>query len=138
MLETGTRAGETVDLLSADVDLSAGTAIVRRGRLRTAHKAQRRRWAPLVAAGQVCCVRCGLWIAPGTPWVLGHTDDRTGWIGPEHRACNRAAAGARKGNAARGSVCLRTEGGCQPVQVVAALSGAAVRPDLGQRATIQS
>ena len=32
MLETGTRAGETVDLAVADVDLMAGTAVVRRGK----------------------------------------------------------------------------------------------------------
>ena len=32
MLETGARAGETVALLVADVDLQAGTAIVRRGK----------------------------------------------------------------------------------------------------------
>ena len=32
MLETGARAGETVALLIADVDLQAGTAIVRRGK----------------------------------------------------------------------------------------------------------
>ena len=32
MVETGTRAGETVDLAVADVDLRAGTAVVRRGK----------------------------------------------------------------------------------------------------------
>jgi integrase/recombinase XerD len=32
MVETGARAGETVGLLVADVDLQAGTAIVRRGK----------------------------------------------------------------------------------------------------------
>jgi integrase/recombinase XerD len=32
MLETGARAGETAGLLVADVDLMAGTAIVRRGK----------------------------------------------------------------------------------------------------------
>jgi hypothetical protein len=33
---------------------------------------------------------------------------------------------------------LGTEGGCQPVQVVAALGGVTVGPDLGQRAAVQS
>ena len=65
------------------------------------HQARRARWAPLVATGQVCCTRCGQPILPGTPWDLGHDDhDRTLTTGPEHRACNRAAA-ARKTNATK-------------------------------------
>ena len=65
------------------------------------HQSRRARWAPLVAAGQVCCMRCGQPIIPGTPWDLGHDDhDRTVTTGPDHRACNRAAA-ARKTNATR-------------------------------------
>jgi hypothetical protein len=60
------------------------------------HQAERKRWAPLVAAGDVACARCGLPIAPGMAWDLGHTEDRNGWTGPEHMACNRIA-GARKG-----------------------------------------
>ena len=64
------------------------------------HQRTRAAWAPLVAAGQVCCARCGHPIVPGQPWDLGHTEDRTGYTGPEHRSCNRAA-GARKANASR-------------------------------------
>jgi hypothetical protein len=62
------------------------------------HELERERWAPLVDAGQVACARCGQPIGPGTPWDLGHTDDRTAWTGPEHAGCNRAA-GARNGKA---------------------------------------
>ena len=58
------------------------------------HKALRAEWAPQVATGQVACARCGDLIAAGEAWDLGHTDDRTGYRGPEHaRQCNRAAAG---------------------------------------------
>lgn len=64
------------------------------------HRALRREAAPLVASGTARCARCGLPIAPGQAWDLGHTDDRTGWSGPEHAGCNRAAA-MRIGNARR-------------------------------------
>lgn len=58
------------------------------------HKRLRAAWAPRVASGQVACGRCGQVIAPGEAWDLGHTDDRTGYRGPEHAArCNRRAAG---------------------------------------------
>ena len=63
-----------------------------------AHKAERKRLAPTVAKGQTPCARCGQLIEVGEPWDLGHTDDRTGWTGPEHADCNRAA-GARTRNA---------------------------------------
>lgn len=68
-----------------------------------AHKAERKRLEPIVARGGVTCAKCGQLIEPGEPWDLGHTDDRTGWTGPEHRDCNRAD-GARRGNARRGRV----------------------------------
>ena len=64
-----------------------------------AHKAERKRWSPYVNAGQIWCARCGGWIAPGTPWDLGHSDfDRSIYTGPEHCKCNRAAT-AHKANA---------------------------------------
>jgi len=58
------------------------------------HQALRKAWERKVAAGGVGCARCGLEIAPGEPWDLGHVDgDRTQHSGPEHRRCNRATAG---------------------------------------------
>lgn len=60
----------------------------------TRHRNLRTQWAPRVATGTVPCWRCGDLIAPGTAWDLGHTDDRSGYGGPEHaRACNRSAGG---------------------------------------------
>jgi hypothetical protein len=60
------------------------------------HRRARAAWAPRVAAGHVVCARCGLLIAPGAPWDLGHDDaDRSKYAGPEHRRCNRATAGRR-------------------------------------------
>lgn len=58
----------------------------------------RARWAPLVASGSVCCRRCGLPIAPGSPWDLGHAVDRALGgsdhdVAPEHARCNRSAGG---------------------------------------------
>jgi hypothetical protein len=61
------------------------------------HVALRKRWAKIVAAGEASCARCGRWIAPGTHWDLGHADrDRSVYVGPEHRRCNRATAGRRR------------------------------------------
>ena len=54
-----------------------------------AHQRLRREWLPKVERGEVCCAKCGEWIAPGTPWHLGHDDqDRTQYLGPLHRRCN--------------------------------------------------
>lgn len=58
------------------------------------HQAKREEWRPYVEAGTVDChaVVCYMTtraIIPGTPWDLGHTEDRTAWTGPEHRYCNR-------------------------------------------------
>jgi hypothetical protein len=59
------------------------------------HIALRNQWAPKVAAGNVHCAKCKQPITPGTPWHLGHTDDRTQWTGPEHPHCNLSDAGRR-------------------------------------------
>jgi hypothetical protein len=60
----------------------------------SAHQTLRAGWTQRVAAGGVRCARCGLPIAPGEPWDLGHDDyDRRIWTGPEHRRCNRATSG---------------------------------------------
>ena len=61
-----------------------------------AHRTRRAAIAPLVAAGKAICASCGKRILPGESWDLGHTDDRRGYLGPEHARCNRAK-GARKG-----------------------------------------
>lgn len=65
------------------------------------HQKARAEWAPVVAGGTVVCSRfeedpaCPGRIAPGSPWDLDHTDDRTAYRGPAHEACN-ARAGALK------------------------------------------
>lgn len=66
------------------------------------HQAERERWRPHVEAGTVDChaKRClhrTRLIRPGTPWDLGHTDDRTTWTGPEHATCNRTAGAHMRG-----------------------------------------
>lgn len=74
------------------------------------HQREREWWRPKVEAGLCDCPRCNEWIRPGTPWDLGHTDDRTGWTGPEHMSCNRRVGGrngalvanARRGGKAQG------------------------------------
>lgn len=53
-----------------------------------AHKRLRKRWLPIVAKGQTQCARCLKRISPLEPWHLDHTDDRSGYLGPSHVACN--------------------------------------------------
>jgi hypothetical protein len=57
------------------------------------HQAERRRWEPIVAAGEAICARCDKPIDPTGPFDLGHNEDRTAWTGPEHVKCNRSAGG---------------------------------------------
>jgi hypothetical protein len=68
-----------------------------------AHRRERARWRPIVAAGGCACVRCGRWISATQPWDLDHDDDdRTAYRGPAHRSCNRAAGAAASNRARRG------------------------------------
>lgn len=61
------------------------------------HQAERRRIQRLMTAGQQFpCSRTDQPYCPHTPvdptnWELDHTDDRTGFLGPAHPACNRHA-----------------------------------------------
>jgi hypothetical protein len=48
------------------------------------------------------CARCGLPILPGDEWDLDHGPDRSSYLGPAHRRCNRVA-GARNGAAVTNS-----------------------------------
>jgi hypothetical protein len=59
------------------------------------HQADRKRWAPLVEAGMVACVRCGFAIFHGQRWHLDHADDGTRYLGPAHAKRNLRAAGKR-------------------------------------------
>jgi hypothetical protein len=60
------------------------------------HQRRRAREAKRVAAGEAFCTAptCkhprDRWIAPDEPWDLGHHPfDRSRYLGPMHRACNR-------------------------------------------------
>ncbi len=63
------------------------------------HRAERTSWEPTVATGTVkcrrdsngTCLKDDPYIAPGTPWDLGHPDvECPAPTGPEHEQCNRA------------------------------------------------
>ena len=60
------------------------------------HVALRKQWAPIVAAGQARCTRCGLPIAPWAPFDLDHSEDRRYYLGVAHRSCNRRAGALKK------------------------------------------
>jgi hypothetical protein len=60
-----------------------------------AHVRERARWAPVVDSGTATCTRCGYGIDPEAPWQLDHRDDRRGWLGPAHSACNLSAGGRK-------------------------------------------
>lgn len=56
----------------------------------------RKAWARRLAVMPVECARCRRPILPGEPWDLGHDDyDRSVYVGPEHRRCNRSTARRR-------------------------------------------
>lgn len=57
-----------------------------------AHVRLRASWARKVATGQVNCARCHKRISPLEVWHLDHTDDRAGYLGPSHEACNTGHA----------------------------------------------
>lgn len=74
------------------------------------HRAQRKRWASVVTAGDAYCVepRClvelqggSRWIPPGSRWHVSHTPDGTTYLGPSHERCN-TSEGAARGNRERG------------------------------------
>lgn len=67
-----------------------------------AHAKARRRYAPLVAAGNAWCTepRCLMtsrWIPPGSSWDLAHNRTTGEYRGPAHTRCNRSE-GATHGN----------------------------------------
>jgi hypothetical protein len=67
----------------------------------TQHRAERAKWAPIVEAGQgwcaeIICIKRSRRIAPGEPWHLAHTEDRTAYRGPSHEACNVAEVNRRR------------------------------------------
>jgi hypothetical protein len=59
------------------------------------HQQKRAMWEKRVNRGEVGCWRCGGQIIPGTPWHLGHQDDRSLPALPEHERCNVVAAGSK-------------------------------------------
>jgi hypothetical protein len=67
-----------------------------------AHRSLRAGVARVVEAGEAVCARCGLPIRPGEPFDLDHGPDRSSYLGPSHRGCNRQA-GARNGAAVTNS-----------------------------------
>lgn len=74
-------------------------------RYRYAHQQERKRWAPIVEAGdgycaERVCVMRSRWIQPGTAWDLAHDQTGTVYIGVAHQRCNRRE-GAARGNRMR-------------------------------------
>lgn len=71
------------------------------------HQAERDTWKSALASGltvQCACTRpdcphhqgqCPTMISDGDDWDLGHTEDRTGYHGPECRPCNRSDGGRK-------------------------------------------
>jgi hypothetical protein len=57
------------------------------------HDRLRKQWQRKVETGLITCARCQLLIHLGQAWALDHTDDRAGYLGPSHQACNNSAGG---------------------------------------------
>lgn len=63
-----------------------------------AHRAERALWQGRIDSGTpVHCVTCGVRLY-GRAWDLGHTPERTAYIGPQCAPCNRGEGG-REGRA---------------------------------------
>jgi hypothetical protein len=65
------------------------------------HKAERRRWAPVVASGQamcceIVCLMPSRSISPSQAWDLAHDRVSGGYLGPSHPRCNRSEGGKEK------------------------------------------
>lgn len=66
------------------------------------HRRLRAQLAGVVAAGGAKCSRCGELIAPGSPWDLDHDDhDKSRYLGPAHRVCNRSTEPRKRGRTSR-------------------------------------
>lgn len=61
----------------------------------TEHRRIRATLVPLLPTGTLRCVTCGVVLES---LDLGHTEDRTGYLGPQCRPCNRGDGGRRAGH----------------------------------------
>jgi hypothetical protein len=59
------------------------------------HRDLRKAWKRIVEAGGAVCARCGKPIAKWELFDLDHRDDRRGYLGVSHRACNRDVSALR-------------------------------------------
>jgi hypothetical protein len=59
------------------------------------HWRLRAEWKKQISNGSVKCATCRV-LLEGNAWDLGHTDDRTGYVGPQCRRCNRSDGAKRK------------------------------------------
>ena len=65
------------------------------------YRYQRKRWAPIVAAGQALCAQpvclmTSRHIPAGAPFDLAHDDSGYVILGPAHQRCNRSDGGKRR------------------------------------------
>lgn len=67
------------------------------------HQAERKRWAPVVAAGRGVCVECGRPIVPGEAWHLAHDHASAAvrYLGVAHARCNIDESNRRRVKKAR-------------------------------------